>query len=265
MCAISARHTFSPTYKTGICIYIPPWPPSEIASRLFASLIPGYCFMCVCVPVCVCVCVCRWGDCTKSPPADTKCHFLFFLPPHFLLECLRGRGQRANHTKTCYLRRVAACCAPTGRERNHRSILKNIRPNQRSFVQGARGTELVAVCADRAAGTRRRCRLFCAGTVCLHTCPPRCFYFINSFIYLNLHCKRWRVPCSSSSGPSSNGQTRQTHSRNASFSANVAPSPSQKQIKMLNRRAGAITQREKRGKVAVDDICNSPAAISGDA
>lgn len=208
----------------------------------------------LCVSVCSCVCVCvGGGNRTKSPPADTKCHFLFFLPPHFLLECLRGRGQRANHTKTCYLRRVAACCAPTGRERNHRSILKNIRPNQRSFVQGPRGAELVAVCVDRAAGNRRRSRLFCAGTVCLHTCPPRCFYFIHSFIYLNLLRKRWRVPCSSSSGSSSNSQTllssRDKHitkMRPFLLMLRLPSDPPQKQIKMLNRRAGAIT-RERRG------------------
>lgn len=33
----------SHTHKTGICIFIPLWPLSEICDPAFASLIPGYC------------------------------------------------------------------------------------------------------------------------------------------------------------------------------------------------------------------------------
>lgn len=63
LCAILARLTFSPTYKTGICIYILLWPLSEIASRLLPPRFQV---------------IVWWRNRTKSLRADTNWQLLFW-------------------------------------------------------------------------------------------------------------------------------------------------------------------------------------------
>ncbi len=158
LCAIPACLAFSPTYKTGICIFIPLWPQSEIVSQLS--------------PLWFQVIVWKRNH-TKSRPADTNWQLLHWgksgsfsnSPPFTLFQLHEVRVSLVILQNPCCL----CACMYVQSERKVKALkhFENIRPNQGSFVQGPWETELIASHSD-GVGRSHWQVLFCSYSLFVH-------------------------------------------------------------------------------------------------